>query len=355
MRLHAFARFRSTLVPFALLALALVAGAGLCAPARAQSAFPKVPVWSFAGGVCQTCISDSIVIVPKARTTTVRFARDRWAEGRADFGGYRIYRVTNQADTSRMVLVRRYSINPGDAVTWYFSQVDTTDPTFPFKKNGVIATDTVITFVDPDSSGNYVKVCRTRDSFGRCLSRGDSIMINEIPPGPHDGVPVYYAVTYEARNGGEEGSYEDLYVGGRDTVNCATPSVPSLCPFLPNANSKSLNVTPAPGQPTLEPTGGPSENLNGVHVVPNPYRASETWDQPGTNEVHFVNLPKDATIRIFTAAGDLVVELDHSDPVRDFERWDLKNGEGNDVASGIYLYRVTSSSYEFRDRFVVIR
>jgi len=163
---HAFTRNPSTFFVPALLALALTAGAGWCSPARAQAGFPRIPVWSFAGGYCATCGADSVV--QRGRATTVRFLRNRWAEGRADFGGYRIYRVTNQPDTARMVLVRRYSVNPGDQITWYFSKVDTLDPTFPFKKNGVVANDSVITFVDPDSTGNYVKVCRVRDQFGRC-------------------------------------------------------------------------------------------------------------------------------------------------------------------------------------------
>jgi hypothetical protein len=58
---------------------------------------------------------------------------------------------------------------------------------------------------------------------------------------------------------------------------------------------------------------------------------------------------------IYTVAGDLVRELDHNDPVRDFERWDLKNGNGQDVASGIYMFRVTSGSFHRQNRFIVIR
>jgi len=41
--------------------------------------------------------------------------------------------------------------------------------------------------------------------------------------------------------------------------------------------------------------------------------------------------------------------------VRDFERWDLKNQRGRNVASGIYMYRVESDAFEFQDRFIVIR
>jgi hypothetical protein len=79
------------------------------------------------------------------------------------------------------------------------------------------------------------------------------------------------------------------------------------------------------------------------------------WDQTGGHEVHFINLPPVAKIRIYTVAGDLVAELHHNDPVRDFERWNLKNGRGLDVSSGIYIYRVEATNFFRQDRFVIIR
>ena len=54
-------------------------------------------------------------------------------------------------------------------------------------------------------------------------------------------------------------------------------------------------------------------------------------------------------------AGDLVADLAHDDRARDFERWDLKNENGKDVSSGIYMYRVDADQFSFQDRFIVIR
>ena len=105
----------------------------------------------------------------------------------------------------------------------------------------------------------------------------------------------------------------------------------------------------------VEPTAGPTENLQTVAVVPNPFRARESWDRPDGNEVHFINLPPKARIRVYTVAGDLVRDLSHDDSVRDFERWDLKNADGKDVASGIYMYRIESGSFTAQNRFIVIR
>jgi hypothetical protein len=71
--------------------------------------------------------------------------------------------------------------------------------------------------------------------------------------------------------------------------------------------------------------------------------------------MHFINLPRRSTIRIYTVSGDLVRVIEHSDAVHDYELWDMKSGTGRAVASGIYIYRVEAGSFAFQNRFVVIR
>jgi hypothetical protein len=213
----------------------------------------------------------------------------------------------------------------------------------------ITVNDSVVTYVDPDSAGRYVKVCRDPGvPTGRCNSPGDSVFVLLAPPGPHDGFLTWYSVTIERRNTTSE-DYEDLFLP--DTLNnfarCSDPLDRKTCP---NLNNKLRNLAGP-----VEPTAGPTPNLERVSVVPNPYRGGEVWDQPGGGEIHFINLPRTAVIKIYTAAGDLVRELKHNDPVRDFERWDLKNASGRLVASGIYLYRIESTVYQFQSRFVVIR
>src|SRR5512134_3629443 len=111
-------------------ALLGVAGA---APALAASDFPNIPVWAEAGawqdsslvspnrcvGVFKAPLAESLST--RARVITVRFLRDRRAEARPDFGGYRIYRMTNSPDTNNAVLIRRFSRNTGSELTWNFS------------------------------------------------------------------------------------------------------------------------------------------------------------------------------------------------------------------------------------------
>ena len=376
-----FAKWISrSFVAFVLAVPALGAGAASPVAASQPSAFPSIRVWSLTGAfedgsaearlnnLCQGLIpvpADSLRL--SARALTVRFLRDRTAESRPDFGGYRIYRMINTPDSSRAMLIRRFSINTGSALTWGFSRVDSASGEFicpDFLHQPQVVHDSIATFIDPDSNGNFQKVCSRRDSVTlRCL---DSTFVLVAPPGPHDGFKTWYSITYEKRNT-TDFDYEDLFVP--DTLEhwarCDTSSwyraagdtrpvtrsdsldVRNTCP---NLNHKLRNLTGP-----LEPSAGPTKNLEIAHAVPNPYRAAEAWDPVGQGEIHFINLPRRATIKIFTVAGDLVRVIDHSDAIRDFERWDLRNGRGNSIASGIYMYRIESGTYVFQDRLIVIR
>lgn len=101
----------------------------------------------------------------------------------------------------------------------------------------------------------------------------------------------------------------------------------------------------------------------GVWVVPNPFRASAPWDRTPvygdrlTRHLDFMGLPRArSTIRIWTVAGDHVTTLEHdgSDGSGEAE-WNLVSRNGQEVASGIYLYTVDSPLGKAAGRFVVIR
>lgn len=343
------------------LVLALAALPALAGGAGAQqaSAFPTIKVWLQQGAWMDSTLIYSFVPVgyfqgplpdsvqARSRTLTLRWLRDREVERRPDFGGYRIYRMVNAPDSGKAVLLRRYSLND-TLLTWHYSHLDSASATFRCTGCPREASDSLATFVDPDSTGRFEKVCRRLDQYGRCASPGDSIMKLIAPPGPHDGFLTWYSITYEKKNT-TDADNEDLFIP--DTLDnwarCGAYGDRTSCP---NLNNKLRNLVGP-----LEPTGGPVADLERVRVVPNPYRAQEAWDQPGQNELHFINLPSQSTIKIFTVAGDLVRTLHHSDTTRDFERWDLKSDHQKDVASGIYIYRIESGSFEFQSRLVVIR
>jgi hypothetical protein len=100
-------------------------------------------------------------------------------------------------------------------------------------------------------------------------------------------------------------------------------------------------------------------------VFPNPYRVEARWDQ-GTNVrdhyLWFANLPARCTIRIYTLAGDLLLEKEFDgatyhgegtrgiyDPAAGIGKptlsgasfgWDLITRQGQAIATGLYLYSV---------------
>ncbi len=348
---------------------ALVLMTGAAVPARAANTFPRIPIWAYPGayqdiahtvspyttlcaGLTPGTPADSVR--DPVRSVTVRFLRDRVAEARPDFGGYRIYRVINTPDSTKMELIRRYSVQPNDIDLWFMSRVDPTD--LQFKCGGTVVHDSIATFLDPDSSGSLQKICpRIDPKTNRCTV--DSVFRIIIPPGPHDGFVTYYSVTYELYNSGLEGTYEDMFVPDTNgTIRpCGNPADHGTCA---NLNNKLANLS----NPVV-PSGGATQNLEKVVVVPNPYRATEEWDVGGNHDIHFVNLPLRAKIKIYTLAGDLVQTLNHDarpngsdiSDVRDFERWNLKNSSGRDVSSGIYMFRVESDAFSFQGRFIVIR
>jgi len=101
------------------------------------------------------------------------------------------------------------------------------------------------------------------------------------------------------------------------------------------------------------------ENLDNVYVAPNPLRRQAGWDDTGESSVRFFNVAGTATCQIFTLAGDLVRTLRNtqSDSVeRGIIRWDTKNEAGEDVASGVYIYRITTAKGDEKmDHFTIIR
>jgi hypothetical protein len=106
----------------------------------------------------------------------------------------------------------------------------------------------------------------------------------------------------------------------------------------------------------------PPDNLERIAVVPNPYKVRAEWDPtPGQREIHFIRVPDQSTIRIFTAAGELLRTLQsnaYSSPggLNGDVAWDLRNERGRGVVSGIYLYQVeTKDGRSVKGKFVIIK
>jgi len=124
----------------------------------------------------------------------------------------------------------------------------------------------------------------------------------------------------------------------------------------------------------ISPANAPATTLDRIKVVPNPYIGSAVWNNPIPSDVdawehrlQFINLPADATIKIFTLDGDFVDEIRAGQGVRQSEsftsetatsvaEWDLITRNNQEAAPGIYLYVVQSPSLgEKVDKFVIVR
>ncbi|MFH1762216.1 MAG: hypothetical protein ABIA63_14045, partial [bacterium] len=105
----------------------------------------------------------------------------------------------------------------------------------------------------------------------------------------------------------------------------------------------------------VSPGPAPPSTVGQVAVVPNPYMGNEDytsyqppWESPPAGRVwmeqdrkiQFINLPQNCTIKIFTVSGELVKMLEHNDPVRGYEEWNLVSQVGQAIASDMYLFAV---------------
>jgi hypothetical protein len=98
-------------------------------------------------------------------------------------------------------------------------------------------------------------------------------------------------------------------------------------------------------------------DLKLVHVVPDPYYAVSTFDRgPQAKELTFVNLPSEATIRIYSLSGVLVDIVNHNSlEGGGLATWDLRNRSNQFVASGVYFFHVsTPDGKEHVGKFTVV-
>ena len=91
-----------------------------------------------------------------------------------------------------------------------------------------------------------------------------------------------------------------------------------------------------------------SPELSGIRTYPCPWRSDK---HAGLN-ITFDQLPNTpATIRIFTISGEHVRTIEGVGSVT----WDHKNGSGQEVASGVYIYLVETAGMKKTGKLAVIR
>ncbi|MFH1282631.1 MAG: Ig-like domain-containing protein [bacterium] len=80
----------------------------------------------------------------------------------------------------------------------------------------------------------------------------------------------------------------------------------------------------------------PSDSIDNVLIYPVPFRPSL-----GHTEVTFLRLPLNTELKILNIAGEIIRE--YSAPDQGQIIWDVKNNNGEEVASGVYLALIKSS------------
>jgi hypothetical protein len=113
--------------------------------------------------------------------------------------------------------------------------------------------------------------------------------------------------------------------------------------------STTLNVV----HQTLQST---KTDLSRVHTVPDPYYVTSQFEQTtDTKIIKFVNLPRDAIVRIYSSSGVLVDVLEHhSEQFGGEEDWNVRNRNNQVVASGVYFYHVEAGDARRVGRFTVV-
>jgi hypothetical protein len=153
-----------------------------------------------------------------------------------------------------------------------------------------------------------------------------------------NGLPYYYAVTSFDKG---------------DALN----DVPSLESSVRNNLKRVFVGTPVATSSDFE-----------VAVVPNPYLGNVDYTHPArwedfegsgwveqSRRIQFINLPAQCTIRIYTLAGELVTTIEHNDPTRGYEDWNLVSQANQAIASGTYLFSVESEFKTQIGKFVIIK
>jgi hypothetical protein len=97
-------------------------------------------------------------------------------------------------------------------------------------------------------------------------------------------------------------------------------------------------------------------DLTKIHTVPDPYYVTNAYEVDYTSKViKFVNLPTQATIRIYSSSGILVRVLNYeSAELGGMLDWNVRNRNNQVVASGVYFYHVESGDARFVGRMTIV-
>ena len=96
----------------------------------------------------------------------------------------------------------------------------------------------------------------------------------------------------------------------------------------------------------------PSYYLGDVYAYPVPFSPNEN---PNHKTITFTNLATKCTIKVFTISGELVNEFEETDGDGEYTWTDVKNKDGESLASGVYLYLIESKQDHKVGKLMIIK
>ncbi len=137
-------------------------------------------------------------------------------------------------------------------------------------------------------------------------------------------------------NGGDVG-------GAVADYNSVMPEIGTVFRILankPNLDGVAFELDAGAYAPQTNNAAAARAALDLMGIVPNPYKGTSAYETNQLVDVaRFVNMPENATMRVYTLAGTLVNTLVKSSPETTFD-WNLRTEEGLPIASGVYLIHV---------------
>ncbi len=106
----------------------------------------------------------------------------------------------------------------------------------------------------------------------------------------------------------------------------------------------------------------PASDLSNVKVYPNPFKPTDGLAETGDyfTGIKFINLTRNAKIRIYNIAGELVRDKDMNANEFGDCRWNAKNDDGEYIASGVYVFvvkddTITAGQKKFIGKVGIVR
>lgn len=147
-------------------------------------------------------------------------------------------------------------------------------------------------------------------------------------------------------------------------AGAAPPDTPTFTPTVTSTVSPTFTPTAtisltATISPTISPTPTLSASVTGTVPLQVVTLNHNRFNPEASETVQVIGLRPDhgqVDIQIFTQAGILVRHLvDHQSVGYTEPAWDGKNGQGETVASGVYIFVVTGTKLHKRFRIIVLK